>query len=143
MEDPDARARMAATLRRIGHGPKVRMGNGTAHTIPELTLYAALVRLSGPRLWQIEYVVPSGPGSRSKGMPTCYKIDVASPAWMVAVEVDGPSHNVLSRREADRRKDSTLSSRGWLVLRFSNQEVMADPDAVAAKIIEMRSSHSQ
>jgi hypothetical protein len=61
-----------------------------------------------------------GPGS---GWPTHYKIDIANPKEMVAIEVDGHSHDCLSRKEQDARKDMFLTSKGWKVLRFSNQQI--------------------
>ena len=58
------------------------------------------------------------------GVPTHYKLDIADAANRVAIEVDGPSHSTLARKEQDARKDAFLAGSGWTVLRFSNQQVM-------------------
>lgn len=114
------RKRVSRTLRRMGHGPRVRGGNGTGPTKAEATLYAAL----GPG-WEISHVFTTKMG-RGSGYPNHYKIDLAHAASRTAVEVDGLSHSLLSRREQDAKKQALLESRGWRVLRFTNAEVMAD-----------------
>ena len=63
---------------------------------------------------------------RGSGYPTHYKLDIANPDFMMAVEVDGPSHSSLERKAQDAKKDRFLRSLGWTVLRFTNQEVMDD-----------------
>lgn len=118
MADDDTRERMATTLRRIGHQPRVRGGNGRGPTEPQRRLAEALG-------WEIEYVVPVG-RPRREGWPTHYRLDIADPVAMVCVEVDGPSHSGRPRQESDARKDAFLKERGWLVLRFSNQAATDD-----------------
>lgn len=67
------------------------------------------------------HVVPLG---RIPGYPTHYKLDLANPARMITIELDGPSHNAVKRKEADRRKTEKLSSLGWTVLRFWNKDIL-------------------
>ncbi|MFW6300118.1 MAG: DUF559 domain-containing protein [Oceanicaulis sp.] len=43
---------------------------------------------------------------------------------MVAIEVDGTSHNSRKVRERDARKDEFLSSKGWSVFRVSNEAAL-------------------
>jgi very-short-patch-repair endonuclease len=51
------------------------------------------------------------------------------------VEVDGYAyHRAPSAFEADRKRDVELTIRGWRVLRFTYEHVMARPAWVAAKI---------
>lgn len=119
MRSAEARAKMAATLRRIGHEPFERGGNGRGMTAAQTALLAALGRGDG---WTEEYVVPTRMGRRS-GYPTHYKIDIALPRAMVAIEVDGASHSALARQEQDARKTDFLEARGWTVLRFTNAKV--------------------
>lgn len=71
-------------------------------------------------------------GKRRPGFPTAYKVDLALPSQMLAVEVDGFSH--CSRRDLDAKKDAALAELGWTVLRFSNQEILDSLDSVAEQI---------
>lgn len=132
MESPEAREKMANTLKRIGHHPTVRGGNGTGLTVPQ----QILLDLLGPG-WRPEHVVSTGKRQRG-GPPTHYKIDLAHPGMMIAVEIDGGSHGTLARQESDRRKTSWLSNLGWSVLRFSNQEVLNSIDSVTKRIMSIR-----
>lgn len=118
MSDPAVRAKMSASLRARGHRPPVRGGNGRGMTEPQRLLAEALG--SG---WEAEYVIPTRAGRRG-GLPTHYKVDIAHPTMLIAVEVDGQSH--YSRRAEDDRKTEFLAGLGWTVLRFSNRDVMAD-----------------
>ena len=110
---------MSATLRKIGHKPPERMGNGHGLTVPQEILMVALRRFSPIA----EYAVATGM-ARSSGHPTCYKLDLAFPSARLGVEVDGASHRLLSRRETDQKKDNLLKSFGWTVLRIPNGQVM-------------------
>lgn len=109
---------MARTLREIGHQPASLGGNGRGPTEPQRQLSLAL----GPE-WVLELVVPTKI-PRGEGYPTHYKIDLAHPAHMIAIEVDGPSHASFAVRERDEKKDAFLQERGWSVLRVSNAEAL-------------------
>lgn len=126
MRRDDVRNRMSETLRSMGHRPSVRGGNGYGLTEPQRLLSEELN-------WPTEVVVPTG-RPRTPGVPTHYKLDIADPDRKIAVEVDGGSHYPLARQESDRRKDAFLRGAGWTVLRFSNQEVMADTAACAQTV---------
>lgn len=118
MHSTDIRARVSDALRAMKHAPPVRGGNGGTMPEPQRLLSEALG-------WRTEFVVPTKL-PRGDGRPTCYKVDIAEPKLMVAIEVDGASHCSLLRREQDTKKSTFLSSIGWTVLRFTNAEVMAD-----------------
>lgn len=120
MRKPHLRARVSTTLRALGHAPHVRGGNGRGPTEPEITLALAL-----PVGWQLGFVIPTRM-PRGAGYPTHYKIDLAESNWRIAVEVDGWSHRALVRQEQDAKKEAWLQSRGWTVLRFTNQQIRAD-----------------
>lgn len=120
------RAQVSASLRAIGHRPSVRGGNGTGPTEAQAKLSEALG-------WPMEVVVVTHL-RREAGNPRHYKLDVANQAEKVAIEVDGGSHCALARQEQDRRKDAFLSSVGWTVLRFSNQQVLTDLDGCLSTI---------
>ena len=73
--------------------------------------------------WIPQYVVPLG--KRQPGYPTHYKLDFAVIDKMLDIELDGPSHAAVSRREVDRRRDSRLTALGWRVLRIKNTEILS------------------
>lgn len=73
---------------------------------------------------------------REAGNPRHYKLDIANEAEKVAIEVDGGSHCTLARQEQDRRKDAFLSSAGWLVLRFSNRQVLTNLEGCMSTICQ-------
>ena len=120
LQTPQARAKKMEVLRSSPptnpDGPPIRGGNGKRPPVPQEMLATALG-------WQMEHIFPTRM-PKGSGYPSHFKIDIANPAMMIAIEVDGGSHNSISRKEQDGRKESFLSSRGWCVLRFSNQEVM-------------------
>ncbi len=115
MHNPASKAKMKTTLRAIQWKPPVRGGNGKPPSVPQMLLASALG-------WEMEVAVPTRQ-PRGSGYPTSYKLDIASRALRVGVEVDGASHCSLERRAQDRKKEGLLGSLGWKVLRFSNGDV--------------------
>jgi hypothetical protein len=126
MRSPEARARMSRTLRLVGHEPKLRGGNGHGPTREERLLAEALG-------WQTNVIVRTLM-PRGSGYPAHYKVDVGCPVRKVAIEVDGGSHGSLKVQGWDAKKAALLRSYGWTVLRFTNAEVLADPEACAALV---------
>jgi very-short-patch-repair endonuclease len=61
-----------------------------------------------------------------------YFADFAAPGARLVVEVDGGQHG----GEMDAVRDAAMGAAGWRVLRFWNNEVMANLDGVVARIIE-------
>jgi hypothetical protein len=59
-------------------------------------------------------------------------IDVAHPILKIGLEADGRSH--LYKGEADEVRDQWLMSHGWLVLRFSNEEITTSIDSVVQTV---------
>lgn len=116
-----------AKLREMGWKPTVRGGNGTGPTHAELIL---LEMLPGSKN---NYPIKTKMGTGT-GYPTCYKVDVAVPALKLAIEADGNSHNVTSRKEQDAKKDSFLRGIGWTVLRFKNKQIVEQPETTKALI---------
>ena len=55
-----------------------------------------------------------------------------APKKDVVVELDGGYHDL--QYEKDRGRQAFLESEGWKVIRFSNEEVLADVEAVAISI---------
>jgi hypothetical protein len=107
---PEARAKAAATRRRNGTYAMLNGGNGRPLPEPQ----RRLAELLG---WPTEFIVPTGQHVK-RGPPSHYKLDIANPAVKVAVEVDG-----------------WLGGAGWIVLRFTNQDVLADTAACARTVM--------
>ena len=135
MNDPETRLQVSLRHKELGLKPPIRGGNGTGMTVPQRQLLTELMKLSEPQAWLHEFAVSNGRGSRIMGLPTHYKIDLAMPSQMLAVEVDGGSHSSLIRQASDARKDEVLTGRGWTVLRFSNKVILKSPEKVAQKIM--------
>jgi hypothetical protein len=115
MRRPESREKMAATLKRIGHKPSVRGGNGTGLSPAETVLADALG-------WAPAIITTGQP--RDLGWPTHFKIDLANEDLRIAIEIDGSSHTARDRQHQDKRKTAFLIWRGWTVLRFSNEAVI-------------------
>lgn len=116
MHRGDNKERMTATLKAMGWKPPVRKGNGTGLTEQQATLSTALG-------WKTEVAIPTKMCRFTSGYPTNYKVDIGSEELKIAIEVDGNSHCTIKRKEQDRKKEALLTSLGWTVLRFTNQQV--------------------
>jgi hypothetical protein len=115
----ETRKKVSATLKRMGHKPVHQGGNGKGPTEPQLKLWKAL----GPD-WEMEYIQNIWMGVRDDTLPSHYKIDIADPVRMIAIEVDGFTHRSNRVKESDKRKDARLAALGWTVFRVSNKEAM-------------------
>ena len=62
-----------------------------------------------------------------------YFADFVCEAAKAIVELDGPAHE--GRDDYDARRTEVLELFGYLVLRFPNERVLADPGAVAEEIL--------
>jgi hypothetical protein len=132
MHSLPSREKMRGTLKRINHQPPFRGGNGKPLPIPQEALMKALAEFSPVA----EYVQRTGMG-RHSGYPSHYKIDIAIPQIMLAIEVDGMSHSVISRQEQDKKKEELLSSLGWKVLRFTNRRITEELTSITSKLREI------
>jgi very-short-patch-repair endonuclease len=64
-----------------------------------------------------------------------YRIDLALPAYKIAIECDGKAyHSTPEQKAHDRRKDAYLRKNGWKVLRFSGRMIYQDLPKVIAQI---------
>jgi very-short-patch-repair endonuclease len=64
-----------------------------------------------------------------------YIVDFACPTKRLIVEVDGSQHADDTVAEADAVRSRALEQDGWTVLRFWNDDVLRDIDAVCAHIV--------
>lgn len=129
-----------------GYKPKTFLnkgGNG------KITREESLLKERLGEGWRINYVVRTGikrqvvkhglttgkPGvgigteyKHSENLPLSYKIDLANPEDMIAIEIDGESHKSLQSKESDAKKDNWLKEKGWKVIRLSNEQVRSLTD---------------
>jgi very-short-patch-repair endonuclease len=63
-----------------------------------------------------------------------YVVDFFCPAAKLVIEVDGGQHSERERQDAARSR--WIEGRGYRVLRFWNNEVLANTEGVVAAIIE-------
>jgi very-short-patch-repair endonuclease len=66
-----------------------------------------------------------------------YRIDLALPTYLIAIECDGKAyHSTPEQKEHDRRKNAYLKQKGWKVLRFSGSMINGNLGRVLKKIRE-------
>ena len=63
-----------------------------------------------------------------------YIADFVAHSCKLVVEVDGESHDFESRLRHDGRRDEWFASRGYRVLRFTNEDVMKNLEGVVIAI---------
>ncbi len=63
-----------------------------------------------------------------------YRLDLAYPAVLLAIEYDGEHHRTAEQARYDLERQAYLDARGWTVLRPSAREVLLTPDALADRI---------
>ncbi|MEV8513545.1 DUF559 domain-containing protein [Dactylosporangium sp. NPDC051484] len=66
-----------------------------------------------------------------------YRLDLFWPADGLVVEVDGDDHRERWKYADDRRRDAQLQLLGHDVLRFTNDQVLTDPQAAALTIRDL------
>ncbi len=113
-----------------------RVGEGGAPVTHERRLFARSLRLAATdaerKLWgRLRGRQLAGAYFRRQHPVGPYVADLLCAALKLVVEVDGGQH-VGSDRDAKR--DAWFAAQGYLVLRFWNNEVLRDTDAVAAKV---------
>ena len=76
-----------------------------------------------------------GLGFRRQFPIASYIVDFACPARKLIVEVDGSQHGEDEVFAYDAARDERLRSDGWTILRFWNDDVLADIDGVCTHIV--------
>jgi very-short-patch-repair endonuclease len=61
-----------------------------------------------------------------------YFADFACLAAKLVIEADGGQHDADG---SDRRRDAAIRMKGWRILRFSNQEILKNPEGVVDAIV--------
>jgi very-short-patch-repair endonuclease len=68
-----------------------------------------------------------------------YSIDIALPAYHMAIECDGKAyHSTPEQKAHDKRKDIYLRKNGWKVLRFSGSRINRDLKGILIRIDKER-----
>ena len=84
-------------------------------------------------LWRrLRRAQPGGLSFRRQHPIDRFLVDFYCADAKLVIEVDGPIHLGLQRRDADR--DRTLQAMGCTILRFSNDEVLQDVESVLQRI---------
>jgi len=96
-------------------------------TPAERALWRELRKLDGPR-WRRQ--APIGPRI----------VDFACLPARLVVEIDGGAHNAPDVALRDAKKQAWLEAEGFVVARFSNQDVLGDATGVAVKLQAMAST---
>ena len=83
------------------------------------------------RFWALLYSLrPAGHHFRRQVQTGPYYADFACHNQAPVIEIDGDTHHLVGREGYDIRRDAYLRSRGYLVLRLSNRDVMNNPEGV-------------
>ncbi|BCJ64428.1 DUF559 domain-containing protein [Polymorphospora rubra] len=62
------------------------------------------------------------------------RVDLAYPQWRIAIEYEGDHHREQARFRRDVARLNDLRACGWLVLRFTADDVLRHPDRVIALV---------
>jgi very-short-patch-repair endonuclease len=73
---------------------------------------------------------------RRQAPMAAYIVDFVSHAAKLVIEVDGSTHDFESRLRRDQVRDRWLASRGYVVLRFTDEDVLSTLEGVLAVIHE-------
>src|SRR4051812_14393693 len=63
-----------------------------------------------------------------------YTADFLCHSAKLVVEIDGASHDFPSRQAADQERDAWFASQGYVVLRFTNDDVLRNLEGVVEMI---------
>jgi very-short-patch-repair endonuclease len=86
-------------------------------------------------LWQRLRGAPGGLAFRKQHPIDPYVADFYCSIARLVIEVDGEAHDRGDRPQRDEARAAFLRERGYQVLRIAAQEVLKDPDGVAASIV--------
>lgn len=112
-----------------------RGGNGA------LTKHQTMLHLATG--FEMEYPIATLPVKHLfKSVPTCYKVDLAIPEQKIAIEVDGKTHRLKKWKFLDKRKTEMLNALGWIVLRFTNEEVESNINKCVRVILKKKNERT-
>jgi very-short-patch-repair endonuclease len=113
---------------------KQEMAQPTMYTSLEKLLYGLLQALNiSPYRVYAQY---------SAGPTLDYQLDAAIPELGIGIEADGAIwHNNFEKIHKDKLRDSELANNGWVVVRFTDEQLKDKPDqcmSLLIKVIKMR-----
>ncbi len=83
------------------------------------------------RMWRLLYPFRTGGFHfRKQEQIGPFYVDFACHHAGLVIEVDGETHYVDGARQRDARRDAFLRGEGYTVLRFTNEDVMHNPEGV-------------
>ena len=125
MHNPETVMKVKASMQ----GKTFLSRGGNPKITPEQQTLADILNLP------MEHAIATRPArGHFPSLPNCYKVDLASPEHLLAIEVDGNTHKLKKWKFLDQRKTEILNFLGWKVLRFWNEDIRANPQLVAATI---------
>ncbi len=115
-------------------------GGGGAGNLHRPTVYTARKlrrKMSLPEvlLWQRLRGSPGGVAFRKQHPTDPYVADFYCSAAKLIIEVDGQAHDRGDRPQRDEARDVFLRDRGYQLLRIAAEDVLKNPDGVAASIV--------
>jgi very-short-patch-repair endonuclease len=126
---------------RDGEGDRrPQAGGGGGGTLRRPTVYRARrlrreMSLPEVLLWQRLRGSPQGVSFRKQHPIDPYVADFYCSRSKLVIELDGLAHDLGNRPERDERRDAFLRERGYQVLRIAADEILRDPDSVAASVV--------
>ncbi|MBP1539819.1 MAG: DUF559 domain-containing protein [Prevotella sp.] len=63
-----------------------------------------------------------------------YIVDFSCPTKKIAIEIDGGYHDQPEQKKYDEKRSEWLISKGWKIIRFKNEEIIANTENVISKI---------
>jgi very-short-patch-repair endonuclease len=123
--------------------PKAGGGGGSEERATSLrrpTVYAArrlrrTMTLPERLLWQRLRGSPQGIAFRKQHAIDPYVADFYCAGPKLVIEIDGKVHNMGDRPERDETRTSFLEGRGYRLLRIPAEDILKDPDRVAASVV--------
>jgi very-short-patch-repair endonuclease len=65
----------------------------------------------------------------------CFVADFVTRSHRLIVELDGETHALPGAATYDAARTAAFEAQGWRVIRFANNDVMANPEGVARAIL--------
>ena len=92
--------------------------------------------LAEERLWQELRRNKLGVHFRRQHVIGMYIADFVSLKNFLVIEIDGEYHQTSEQQQKDQYRTDYLQSKGYRVVRFTNQQVLSDIESVMSKIIK-------
>lgn len=114
---------------------ELRSGNARPQGIYDSAAEAFLAQVLETHPATARLFMPQGrPGFAMVGGQAA-KVDFLAKSLRIAIEVDGPHHLEAVQYRRDRHKDIELQARGYVVLRFLAEDIVADVERVRQTVI--------